>query len=139
ADAAVEIARLAVRMAELTPGDAAWRARVGGLCWGLLANARRVKGNFPLADEAFDRSDELWLAGAVADPGLILDGTRLLDLKASLRRHQGRPEESLSLLKQALAVSGSDEVTMRLLLKKAFTLKEMGSWQKAIAALDEAR
>jgi len=139
ADEALDLARLAVRMAELTPGGEGWRSRVGGLCWGLLANARRVKGNFPAADAAFVRSDQLWQAGAAADPGLILDGMVLLELKASLRRHQGQFEESLDLLKKALAASRADEVTARILLVQSFTLKEMGDWQEAIEALQQAR
>lgn len=139
ADEAVDLARLAVRMAELTPGGEGWRSRNGGRCWGFLANALRVKGNFPAADEGFVRSDRLWQAGATADPGLILDGTRLLDLKASLRRHQGRFDESLDLLKQALSASRSDEATMRLILKKSATLEQMNDWQGAIEALQQAR
>jgi tetratricopeptide (TPR) repeat protein len=139
ADAALDLARLAVRMAELTPGDDEWRSRVGGLCQGLLANAWRVKGDFPAADLAFLRSDQLWQAGAAADPGLILDGTRLLDLKASLRRHQGRFQESLDLLEQALAASRSDQTTARLLLKKSATLEQKGDWRGAIETLRQAR
>lgn len=139
ADEAVDLARLAVRMAERLPDDEALRSRVGGLCWGFLANAFRVKGDFAAADEAFLRSDRLWQAGASAGPGLILDGTRLLDLKASLRRHLGRPGESLDLLEQALAASRSDEATSRLLLKKSATLEQMGDWQGAITALEQAR
>jgi tetratricopeptide (TPR) repeat protein len=139
ADQALDLARLAVRMAELTPGSREWRARLGGFCWGFLANAHRVKGDFPAADEAFVRSDQLWKAGGAGDPGLALDGTRLLDLKASLRRHQGRFDESLDLLKQALAVSRSDETTVRILLVKSFTLKEMADHQSAIEALQQAR
>jgi tetratricopeptide (TPR) repeat protein len=139
ADAALDLARLAVRMAELTPGSEEWRSRLGGLCCGFLANAYRVKGDFPGSDEAFLRSDRLWQAGAVADPGLILDGTRLLDLKASLRRHQGRFEESLDLLAQAMAASRSDAATVRLLLKRSATLEQMGDWQGAIGALKQAR
>lgn len=139
ADEALDLSRLAVRIAELTPGSEEWRSRVGGLCWGFLANARRVKGDFPSADETFVRSDHLWRAGAAADPGLILDGTRLLDLKASLRRHQGRFKESLDLLKQALAASRSDETTIHLLLVKSATLEQMSDWQGAIEALKQAR
>ncbi len=139
ADVALDLGRLAVRMAELTPGSEEWRARIGGFCCGFLANAHRVKGDFPGSDEAFLRSDRLWQAGAVADPGLILDGSRLLDLKASLRRHQGRFEESLDLLEQAQATSRSDAATARLLLSKAFTLEQMGDWKGAIDALEQAR
>lgn len=139
ADEALDLARLAVRMAELTPGSEEWRSRIGGLCCGFLANAHRVKGDFPGSDEVFLRSDRLWQAGALADPGLILDGSRLLDLKASLRRHQGRFEESLDLLAQAQAASRSDAATVRLLLKKSATLEQMGDWQGAIGALKQAR
>ncbi len=139
ADAALDLARLAVRMAELTPGGEAWRSRVGGICWGFFANAERVKGDFPASDQSFLQSNRLWKAGAVADPGLILDGTRLLDLKASLRRHQGRFEESLDLLEQALAASRSDEATVHLLLVKSATLELMGDWQGVIEALKLAR
>lgn len=136
---ALDLARLAVRMAELTPGSREWRSRVGGRCWAFLANAWRVKGNFLAAEDAFCHSDRLWQAGAAADPGMILDGTRLLDLKASLRRHQGRFEESLDLLDKALTASRSGETTARLLLKKAFTLEQMGDWQGAIAVLQQVR
>jgi tetratricopeptide (TPR) repeat protein len=138
ADAALDLARLAVRMAELTPGGKEWRSRVGGLCWGFLANAERVKGDFPAADEAFLRSDRLWQAGAAADPGLILDGTRLLDLKASLRRYQGRYEESLALLAQALPACRSRQEAGRILLQEAVTLEQMADWQSAIERLQQA-
>lgn len=136
---AVDLAQLAVRMAERLPDDEDLRVRVGGLCWGFLANALRVKGDFPAADEAFLQSDRLWKAGASSDPGLVLDGTRLLDLKASLRRHQGRPGESLDLLEQALAASRSAKNTAHLLLVKSATLEQMGDWQGAVEALELAR
>jgi transcriptional regulator with XRE-family HTH domain len=77
ADAAVDLARLAVRMAELAADSDAWRARAGGLCWGFLGNALRVKSDLPESERSFLRSDRLWQEGAAADPGLILDGTRL--------------------------------------------------------------
>ncbi|HEY2739993.1 MAG TPA: tetratricopeptide repeat protein [Thermoanaerobaculia bacterium] len=138
ADAALDLARLAVRMAELTPGGEAWRSRVGGICWGFFANAERVKGDFPASDQSFLQSDRLWKAGAVADPGLILDGTRLLDLKASLRRYQGRYEESLSLLAEALSACRSPQAAGRILLQEAVTLEQMGDWQHAIEKLQQA-
>jgi transcriptional regulator with XRE-family HTH domain len=139
ADEALALARLAVRMAELTPGSDARRAHVGGFCWGFLGNALRVKSDFPGAEEAFLRSDRLWQEGAAGNPDLNLDGARLLDLKASLRRHQGRSQESLDLLEEALALSRSDETKVRLLLKKSATLEQMGDWQGTIEALEQAR
>ncbi len=83
ADEAVDLARMSVRMAEMTPGSKEWISRVGGLCWGFLANARRVKGDFPASDTAFLQSDRLWKVGAIADPGLLSD---------YLRRAQHCPE-----------------------------------------------
>src|SRR5262249_18801431 len=84
-------------------------------------------------------SDRLWKAGASADPGVILDGTRLLDLKASLRRGQGRFEESLDLLTKAIAASRSEESAARLLLVKSATLEQTGDYQSAIESLTQAR
>jgi transcriptional regulator with XRE-family HTH domain len=89
ADAAAKLARLALRAAELVPGNDAWRSSLLGWVWAFVANARRVQGDLPGAEEGFLRSDRLWEAGASADRSL-LDATRPLDLKATLRRCQGR-------------------------------------------------
>ena len=133
ADVAMELAGLALRVAELSPGSDAWRSRLQGFVWGFVANARRVKGDLPGAEEAFLRSDTLWEAGAPGDPG-VLDASRLLDLKASLRRHQGRYDESLALLDQALT-SSPPSAAGRLLLKKGFTLEQKGDVEEAIRVL----
>jgi transcriptional regulator with XRE-family HTH domain len=138
ADAALDLARLAVRMAELAPEDDDRRAGLGGFCWGFLGNAQRVKGDFPAAEEAFLRSDRLWREGAAADPGLPLDGTRLLDLKATLRRSQGRYDESFQLLEGALPGCRTRHAEGRILLKIAVTLEQEGDWQKAIEMLEKA-
>jgi transcriptional regulator with XRE-family HTH domain len=84
-DAAAELARLALRAAELVPGNDAWRSSLLGWVWAFVANARRVQGDLPGAEEGFQRSDRLWEAGASADRGQ-LDAARPLSLKASLRR-----------------------------------------------------
>ncbi len=81
ADQAAELAKLALRVAELVPGAESWRARLQGYAWAFVANARRVQGDLPGAEEAFAQSDRLWQDGAAADPG-VLDGSRPLDLKA---------------------------------------------------------
>src|SRR5947208_6437285 len=108
ADEAVELSRLALRVAELAPGSESWRSRLLGWVWAFAANARRVQGDLPGAEEGFLRSDRLLEMGADAGPGL-LDATRPLDLKASLRRYQGRFDEALALLEQALKANGGDE------------------------------
>jgi tetratricopeptide (TPR) repeat protein len=137
ADQAVELASLALRIAELALVSEIFRSRLQGYVLGFMGNALRVQGDLPGAEEAFLRSEQLWEAGAAADPGL-LDGSRLLDLKASLRRNQGRFEEALSLLDQALKASGSEEAQGRCRIKKANTLKRMGDSKGAIAELRQA-
>lgn len=135
ADQALELAELARWVAEHAVVPDVWRPLLLAYCWAFVGNARRVKGNLPFADEAFQRADELWQAGASADPA-PLDGTRLLDLKASLRRHQGRFQEALELLDTALQPHSSPETTARLLLNKAFTLEQQGNPEKAVAVLE---
>jgi len=137
ADRAVELATLALRVAELAPGSEAWRSRLQGYAWAFVGNSRRVHGNLPAAEQAFLRSDHLWKVGAVADPGL-LDATRPLDLKASLRRAQRRLPEALALLDQALKGNVSAEARGRLLVKKANTFELMGACERAIAELRRA-
>jgi tetratricopeptide (TPR) repeat protein len=137
ADRAVELAALALRIAELAPGGEAWRSRLQGYAWAFVGNARRVHGDLPAAEQAFVRSDRLWAAGAPADPGL-LDATRPLDLKASLRLYQGRLPEALALLEQALKANGSPVARGRLLIKKAKTFEIMGDYERAVAELRRA-
>ncbi|HEV2853273.1 MAG TPA: tetratricopeptide repeat protein [Thermoanaerobaculia bacterium] len=136
ADRAMELAKLALRVADLAPGSEPWRSRLQGYAWTFVANARRVQGDLPGAEEAFARADRLWKAGAPADPG-VMNGFRPLDLKASLRRHQGRYDESLELLDQALAGS-PPSAAGRILLKKAFTLEQKGDYERALEVLSEA-
>jgi len=137
ADQATELASLALRIAELAPVGETFRCRLQGYVLGFVANSLRVQGELRAAEEAFLRSDQLWEAGAAADPGL-LDGSLLLELKASLRRNQGRFEEALSLLDQAVKASGSEEAQGRIRINRANTLKRMGDSEAAIAELREA-
>jgi tetratricopeptide (TPR) repeat protein len=137
ADEAVELSRLALRVAELAPGGEAWRSRLLGWVWAFVANARRVQGDLPGAEEGFQRSDRLLEAGASSDP-VLLDSTRPLDLKASLRRYQGRFDEALALLEQAFETNGSREARGRILIKKASTLKHTGDLKSALAELQSA-
>jgi transcriptional regulator with XRE-family HTH domain len=137
ADEAVELSRLALRVAELAPGSEDWRSRLLGWVWAFVANARRVQGDLPGAEEGFLRSDRLLEASAAAGPG-VLDATRPLDLKASLRRYQGRFDEALALLEQALKANGGDETRARILIKKANTLELQGDFEQAIAELHQA-
>jgi tetratricopeptide (TPR) repeat protein len=137
ADEAVELARLALRVAELAPGSEPWRSGLLGWIWAFVANAERVQGDLPGSEDGFLRSDRLLEAGAPTVPG-VLDATRPLDLKASLRRYQGRFDEALALLEQALKANGSNEARGRILIKKANTLELMGEPEEAITELRQA-
>jgi len=101
-----------------------------------VANARRVQGDLHGAEEGFLRSDRLLEAGGAVGPG-PLDATRPLDLKASLRRYQGRFDEALALLEQALA-NGGDAARARIRINKANTLEWRGDFERAIAELYQA-
>lgn len=137
ASRALEIAELALHVAQLVPGEEGWRSRVQSYAWAFVGNARRVAGNLRDAEEAFTRSHVLWGADAITAPSL-LDESRLLDLEASLRRGQRRLPEALALLDKALTVSQNDQGTGRILLKKAFVQEQMGGFEAAITTLEQA-
>lgn len=133
---ALEIARLAVRAAELSPGDEVWKSRLRGYALIFLGNALRVGGRFKEADAVFVEARRLFEAGAAADPGLLASW-RIFDGEASLRRHQERFEEALDLHTQAFKIAPSD-AKGRILLNQAFTLEQMGDAERALKSLDEA-
>lgn len=137
ADAAVELAELALKVGEHADLDPAGRARLQGYAWAFIGNARRVGGDLPSAEEAFVKSDALWKEGEGA-AGPPLDVARLWDLKASLRREQGRCEESLTLLDRALAVASCTGATARLLIKKALAFERQGDLVSAVVTFNEA-
>jgi tetratricopeptide (TPR) repeat protein len=133
ADRAVELAELALRIAELAPGEQTWRWRVQGYAWTHVGNARRVKGDLPGSDEGFATSEKLWEAGAPGDPGL-LDEAVVLSLEVSLRIEQNLLQRASVLLDRALeADQGS--LKKNLLLKKARLLEWSGDYERAIATL----
>ncbi|HVT60988.1 MAG TPA: helix-turn-helix domain-containing protein [Thermoanaerobaculia bacterium] len=131
---AVELADLALLVARLVGWEEAARQGLEGWAWAFVGNARRVGEDFAAADQAFAQSATLWNAGGGARLE-VLDGTRLLDLEASLRREQGRLDESLSLLERALKLVPYGPATGRLLVIKAKTLEELGHYDQAIGAL----
>ncbi|MFY9825674.1 MAG: helix-turn-helix domain-containing protein [Thermoanaerobaculia bacterium] len=136
ANQAVALARLALRVAELVAGSESSRLHLEGYIWGFVANALRVQGDLSGADEAFLRSDCLWVARRPADPDEWLDGSRLL--KASLRRQQGRQDEACALLDQALAASSSAEGRARILFKKSMSSTRRGHYEDSIDLLRQA-
>jgi transcriptional regulator with XRE-family HTH domain/ribosomal protein L20 len=135
AERAVEIAGLALRVAEQNPGPES--AQLQGYAWAFVGNARRVQGNLPDADRAFVRSREMWQKGEAAGP-TPLDGTRILGLEASLRLYQGRVEDAIALLNRALTLMKTGETRGRLLIQKAIGLLVAGKHEASIEALTEA-
>ena len=135
ADRALELARLAHRVAELSPeGSDAWRSRLEGYALAFVANAQRVGGTLPIAEETFVRAWQLWRAGA--DMGLLAEW-RLLDLEGSLCREQRRFSVAIERLDRAQTLA-PPEVAGRILVKKAVTLEQMGEPEQAIEVLGQA-
>src|SRR4051812_45561738 len=134
---ALQLANLAFHLGGFVPGEEGWRFRLQGYALAHVGNAKRVINDLAGAEIAFARSEELWKAGDAADPGL-LDASRLLDLKASLRRDQRRLREALKLLDDAFTSRRSDASAGRILVKKALTLEKLGDYELALDALREA-
>jgi transcriptional regulator with XRE-family HTH domain len=132
---AVEMAELAVFIAEHQPETEGRRQRLQGCAWLFLGNARRVANTLALAEEAFSRGWELWRAGEEC-PGLWEEGY-LLDLEASLRREQRLFDRALELHDRALQTAGP-EATGVILVNKAITLEEQGKLEEALLALGSA-
>jgi transcriptional regulator with XRE-family HTH domain len=76
ADQALELAEMALFIAERISGEESWRSRVQGYAWAHVGNARRRGGDPRGAQEAFSRFRQLWRAAGDAKPAL-LDETRV--------------------------------------------------------------
>jgi transcriptional regulator with XRE-family HTH domain/soluble cytochrome b562 len=130
---AVELAELAVRVAELSRGE---HTLIEGYAWAFLGNARRAQGQHASAEAAFARFEQLWKAWNLADCQ-PLKGWLPLDLLASLRRHQDRCIEAIDLHERALSLATPSEHGL-LLLNKAKTLEEMSRFGEAVETLKYA-
>ena len=138
AEEALELAELALSIAERVPGEEGRRSRLKGYCWAHVGNARRVANDHSEADEAFARTWDLWRAGADSAPEILAEW-RLFDLEASLRRDERRFSESLELLDRARASCGGDPSYVgRILLNKEHVFEQMGEIQNALVTLMEA-
>lgn len=81
-DSALELAELALFVAQRVSGEDAWRWRVQGYAWAHVGHARRRHGDPAGAREAFAHFRQLWEQGAPADPSGLLDEARVLGLEA---------------------------------------------------------
>jgi tetratricopeptide (TPR) repeat protein len=133
---ALELAELALLIAELLPAGQAWSLRVQGYAWAHVSNALRVCNDLPKADEAIGRAWKLWEAGAPGDPGL-LNKAMLPWIEAALRRDQRRFPEALKRIEEALALAAG-ELRGEILLSKSAIFQILGSPGDSAAALSEA-
>ncbi len=135
---ALELAELALEIAERVPEEEGWRSRLKGYCWAHMGNARRVANDLSGADTAFAQAWHLWDEESDSHPG-PLSGWRICDLEASLRLDQRRFPEALQRLEQARAGCGNDPLAAgRILLKKEQVFDELGDAESALAVLVEA-
>lgn len=133
---ALQLARLALWLAERTNPGTAWSARLQGFAWAFVGNALRVGGDLTNAEAAIATAWEQWHSGVTSDPGILAEW-RLYALEASLRCTQGSWQAALELLERALAVAPPD-VRGRILLNKAATEEQAGKIEAARATLREA-
>jgi transcriptional regulator with XRE-family HTH domain len=138
-DAAVtlDLARMALRVAELAEGSESWLSRLQGNARSFVANGLRVSGQLRAAKLEFAAAWKLWRAGATGDPAGILPEWRLLDLEASLCRDAGQFAEALDLLDRARSAAPRLAVG-RILLKRASTLQQAGEVRAVVETLREA-
>lgn len=134
---ALDLARLAMTVAERSMVNALFKKRLRGLCSAFLANALRVQGELRRAAAEFVAARRLWDAGEAGDPDRLLPAWRLDDLQASLARERGELQTALTLLDRA-AASAPQDCLGRILLKRSSTLERAGQLAEAAVTLDQA-
>jgi tetratricopeptide (TPR) repeat protein len=133
---ALELAGLALRIAELCAGDALLRQRTEGYAWFHVANARRVTNDLRGTGVALETAKRLWEAGAAGDPGLFNE-TWVHWIEATIRKSQRRFPEALGRIEEALAADRGD-LHGKLLLTKAQILGALGDIEVSTEVLREA-
>jgi len=138
---ALELAELAVLLSSLLapwePVEEEWLFLLRAYAYAHLGNARRVAGELRSAEAAFITADEWWEAGV--SMGDVLDyEAKILALRASLRRTQGRFAESVEFLERALGANGAEALRPEILASRAFTLGEAGDLEGALRAFRDA-
>jgi len=71
ADRALDLAELAVFIAERISGEDAWRSRVQGYAWAHVGDARRRRGDALGTREAFSRFRQLWRTAGEVNRALL--------------------------------------------------------------------
>jgi tetratricopeptide (TPR) repeat protein len=133
---ALELAGLALRIAELCPCDDLLRQRTEGYAWFHVANARRAANDLRGSDTALATAARLWEAGAPGDPGFFNEAM-VLGLEATIRKSQRRFPEARKRIEEALAADQGD-LRGKLLLLKAQILGALGEVEASTEVLREA-
>jgi tetratricopeptide (TPR) repeat protein len=133
---ALELAELALRIAELCPGDEPLRLTARGYAWFHVANARRVTNDFPDGDAALATAVVFWEAGAPRDPAFFSEAM-VLGLEATIRKSQRRFPEAMSRIEKALAADRGD-LRGKLLLLKAQILGALSEVEASTEVLRAA-
>jgi transcriptional regulator with XRE-family HTH domain/tetratricopeptide (TPR) repeat protein len=136
AERALELAELAVEIAQRVLGSDLWCRRLLGFAGAHLGNAWRAHGKPQASEEAFLQALPHWKAGAAASPGL-LNEARVLGLEASLRIDQRQATRALGLITEALEVDRHGEKKY-LMVNRARALELLGDYEGAITALQAA-
>jgi tetratricopeptide (TPR) repeat protein len=130
---AEDLLRLALDVAERLDGEEYGPGSVEAAkvrTWAYLGNAFRVLGDFRQAENAFQTA-ELFLSRSWLDP---LDEALILELKAPLRRAQGRFDEALDLLADAIAIYrevNEPHLQGRALMTRGLALQYKGDYEAA--------
>jgi hypothetical protein len=133
---ALELAELALFVAQHVQGCDAFQPRLEGWCTGFVGNAQRVLGrNLPAAVTTFARTWRLWKEGK--DPAGLLSEAHLLHMEASLRSDLRQFDHAIQLHDEALSKARPGE-RGAFLLNKACTLQEKGEHEEALQTLEMA-
>lgn len=139
---ALELAELAVRVAELLPEQEGIRPRALGYAWFHVSNARRASSDLDGSEEGVRRATRLWESGT---PCAFFKEAVVLALQAKVLQARRRFDLALLRIDEALAID-TGELRGRLLLNKAQILNAQGEslisshvLRQATAYLDEER
>ncbi len=136
-DRALELAEVAMVVAELAPGEPKWRLRIQGYAQAHVGNAFKVVNAFNKAEINFDRAAVKWERGHKGDLSNVLNGGRVLGLRAAFLTVQEQFGEALKLLDEGIKIGPQSERQF-LFLGKAKTLEEAGDYEGALEALRKA-
>jgi tetratricopeptide (TPR) repeat protein len=133
---ALELARLALRIAELVSGSRDWGWRLQGYAGAALTNAYRVCSDLPAARKARARAKQLWDDGEPGDPGLLNEAL-LPWVEAALHRDEREFSLAVKRINEALELDNG-ELRGKILLTKGYIHNTMDEPEASTAAILEA-